>query len=241
MKKKLLFMSLVTLMIVGCSGNDGEDDFVAQEVTVNIDYSLWESGSMTKSGESLYTDFYNKYIKTKLLTPTSYSLSFKGKDISKASTINGYWKNKDGIRFTEGAYDVTGVSSPKSTKMYVDSIALSFNEKVNITKETTSITLTAIYASYMLIFDAVDIKSIEYSEYTNNIYSTYNLKKVDNIFYVFINHEPKENDKIVITRNSNINSTVEINLYGTPFEKGKYYYFNDVTNSFDIPPMEGGI
>lgn len=25
-----------------------------------------------------------------------------------------------------------------------------------------------------------------------------------------------------------------------PFEKGKYYYFNDIDNSFNIPPMEEG-
>ena len=31
-----------------------------------------------------------------------------------------------------------------------------------------------------------------------------------------------------------------IELDDMPFEKGKYYYFNDISNSFDIPPMEAG-
>ena len=30
-------------------------------------------------------------------------------------------------------------------------------------------------------------------------------------------------------------------VFGTlPIEIGKYYYFNDITNSFDIPKMESG-
>lgn len=192
---------------------------------------------MTKSGESLYTDFYNKYIKTKQLTPVSYSLSFGTKDMAKPSIVKGYWKNKDGVRLMEGTYDVTGTSTPTG-KAINDSIALSFNEKVAITNETSSITLTAKYSSYMLMFDAANIKSINYSGYINGAHSSHNLNKLDDIFYVFIHHEPEDADKIEITRNDN--STVEINLLGLPLEKGKYYYFNDVTNSFDIPPMEGG-
>ena len=31
-----------------------------------------------------------------------------------------------------------------------------------------------------------------------------------------------------------------IELDDIPFEKGKYYYFNDIDNSFNIPPMEEG-
>ena len=42
---------------------------------------------------------------------------------------------------------------------------------------------------------------------------------------------------IVIKRND---SSSSINLDNVPFEKGKYYYFNDILNSFDIPPMESG-
>lgn len=158
--------------------------------------------------------------------------------MAKPTTIDGYWKSKDGIKLMEGTYDIKGISKPKYSKEYVDSLALTFNEKVVITKETTSITLTANYTSYMLMFDADNIKSIEYSEYTSSIYSTYSLKKADNIFYIFISQEARETDKIVITRKNK--SIITINPYGIPFEKGKYYYFNDVTNSFDIPPMVEG-
>ncbi len=236
MRSKLL-MALATFIVIGCS-NEEPENRLPQEVVVNFDYNFWESGSMTKAGADLYSDFYNKYIKTKLLTPTSYSLTLGTKDTPKATTMEGYWDTKDGVRLLEGIYNVKGFSAPKHTNQYIDSLALSFNEKVTITKETTSIKLTANYTSYMLIFDAANTQSIEYCGYMNGIYQTYSLKKVDNIFYAFIHREAESNDKIVITRKNK--SVITINPYGLSFEKGKYYYFNDTTNSFNIPSMEGG-
>lgn len=236
MRSKLL-MALISFLAIGCS-NEEQENLVAQEVVVNFDYAFWESGSMTKAGADLYSDFYNKYIQTKLLTPTTYSLTFGTQDTPKPTSMQGYWDTKDGVRLLEGTYNVKGSSAPKHTNEYIDSLAISFNEKITITKETTSITLTANYSSYMLIFDAANTQSVEYCGYMNGIYQTYSLKKIDNIFYAFIHREPEESDKIIITRRNK--SVITIHPYGLSFEKGKYYYFNDITNSFNIPPMEGG-
>lgn len=235
--KKILLLMMATLAIAGCS-NEEQNNLVPEEVTVNIDYDFWESGSMSRSGADLYTNFYNKYIKTKLLTPTTYTLSLSTKDVPKPTTINGYWGNKDGIRLVEGTYNIYGTSNPISSKASIDTLSMSFSEKVAITKETTSITLTAKHSSFMLIFDASNTTSIDYSGYLHGGYGTYSLAKKDDIFYIFISKDIEESDKIVITRKNKKQAT--INLYGLPFEKGKYYYFNDVTNSFDIPPMTEG-
>lgn len=235
--KKILLLMMTTLAIAGCS-NEEQNNLVPEEVTVNIDYDFWESGSMSRSGADLYTNFYNKYIKTKLLTPTTYTLSLSTKDVPKATTINGYWGNKDGIRLIEGTYNIYGTSNPISSKASIDTLSMSFSEKVEITKETTSITLTAKHSSFMLIFDASNTTSIDYSGYLHGGYGTYSLAKKDDIFYIFISKDIEESDKIVITRKNK--KQVTINLYGLPFEKGKYYYFNDVTNSFDVPPMTEG-
>lgn len=235
--KKILLLVMTTLAIAGCS-NEEQNNLVPEEVTVNIDYDFWESGSMSRSGADLYTNFYNKYIKTKLLTPTTYTLALSTKDVPKSTTINGYWGNKDGIRLLEGTYNIYGTSNPISSKASIDTLSMSFSEKVAITKETTSITLTAKHSSFMLIFDASNTTSIDYSGYLHGGYGTYSLAKKDDIFYIFISKDIEESDKIVITRKAK--KQVTINLYGLPFEKGKYYYFNDVTNSFDIPPMTEG-
>lgn len=237
--KKILLLMMTTLAIAGCS-NEEQNNPVPEEVTVNIDYDFWESGSMSRSGADLYTNFYNKYIKTKLLTPTTYTLSLSTKDVPKPTTINGYWGNKDGIRLLEGTYNIYGTSVPANSNASIDTLSMSFSEKVAITKETTSITLTAKHSSFMLIFDASNTTSIEYTTYVkaNNIYKTYNLNKKDDIYYIFLSEEIGASDKIVITRKNK--KQVTIYLYGLPFEKGKYYYFNDVTNSFDIPTMTEG-
>lgn len=235
--KNILLLMMTTLAIAGCS-NEEQNNLVLEEVTVNIDYDFWESGNMSRSGADLYTNFYNKYIKTKLLTPTTYTLSLSTKDVPKSTTINGYWGNKDGIRLVEGTYNIYGTSNPISSKASIDTLSMSFSEKVAITKETTSITLTAKHSSFMLIFDASNTTSIDYSGYLHGGYGTYSLAKKDDIFYIFISKDIEESDKIVITRKNK--KQVTINLYGLPFEKGKYYYFNDVTNSFDVPPMTEG-
>lgn len=228
---------MTTLAIAGCS-NEEQNNLVPEEVTVNIDYDFWESGSMSRSGADLYTNFYNKYIKTKLLTPTTYTLSLSTKEMPKPTTINGYWGNKDGIRLVEGTYNIYGTSNPISSKKSIDTLSMSFSEKVAITKETTSITLAAKHSSYMLIFDASNTTSIDFSGYLHGESGTYSLTKKDDIFYIFISKDIQESDKIIITRKNK--KQITINLYGLPFEKGKYYYFNDVTNSFDIPPMTEG-
>ena len=69
-------------------------------------------------------------------------------------------------------------------------------------------------------------------------YDYSNLKDIDNIFYAFFNEDfLGHSSKIYVFRN-NTNSIIELD--DIPFEKGKYYYFNDIDNSFNIPPMEEG-
>lgn len=235
--RKLLFLSLVILMAFGCS-NEEQENLPPQEVTVNIDYAFWESGSMTKAGADLYADFYEKYIKTKLITPKNYSLGFKNKETNAIASIKGKWDNKDGIKLLEGEYEITGTSSPVSVNK-LDTLYMSFNETVTINNNTANITLTAKHNSYMLLFDKENIKSIEYSAYDGSRQRRYEIGYLDDVYYMFINNllGGKE-DYLTITRNNDVSST--IHLTNIPFEKGKYYYFNDITNSFDIPPMTEG-
>lgn len=145
----------------------------------------------------------------------------------------------------EGKYEFTETSSPiYNTEVKVDSVYLSFKENIVIDKNTTSINLSAQYNSYMLIFDINNTKSIEYN------YGTYDgseghyitLPKSGNIYYMFVksllNEGNPATNRITIHRNSGLTSTIYLSK--TPFENEKYYYFNDTTNSFDIPPMEEG-
>ena len=244
MKKILSMMLIMTSLIcfVSCS-NDEEEFYTPQEVDFTLDYTFVESGSMTRAtGESVYNDFYEKYIKSKQLTPKTYSITFKNKTTGATATVNGIWGSKDGIRLVEGEYEVTGVSTPKATATTTiddcvsDTAFLSFKETVNITKDMYYLTLTAKYNSYLLMFDSENSNSVYYN------YNTYSkeLNLCDNVYALFIERLTYGNSSNIIAVTRYNGTKTSVNLDNFPFEKGKYYYFNDMTNSFDIPKMESG-
>ena len=211
-----------------------------EEVEFKLDYTFAEIGDMTRAtGEEVYTMFYNKYIKTKELTPKSYSLRFTRIKTNAYAEFNGYWDTDDGIRLPEGEYIVTGTSHPKNASVNVsDSVHLVFQDTVNITKDMKLLTLKAKYDSYLLLFDADNNNRVTFNPGENN-YKSFELKKSsDNIFYLFIQAVYSSSTNIGIAHNSGKFSYIYLSKM--PFEKGKYYYFNDMTNSFDIPMMESG-
>lgn len=247
--KKLVVFLLVTAFALSACSKDGNviSPEGPQLVKVSLDYSLLESGSMTRSGDNIYTSFYEKYIKTKILTPKTYLLTFNSDKATLEVIRQGVWENNDAIELFEGSYSVSGNSTPKFSNMkypdvYVcDSLYLKFNENISISKNTTNITLKGIYDCYLLLFDATNISSIKAS-FDRDVMA---LPKKDNIYYLFV-----ESDYYATASSStqylNINivrpngTTVYLNIGKLKLQKGKYYYFNDVTNSFDIDPMESG-
>ena len=248
--KKMFSLMLLVITSVFCftSCSNEEDVYIPQEVEFTLDYTFIESGSMTRAtGADVYNEFYEKYIKTKQLTPTTYSLTFKNKETGAIATINGYWDKKDAIRLIEGEYEVIGMSSPKiSVKgSPSDTVSISFNETIYITKDMSNLTLTAIYDSYLLLFDANNCTKCRFF-HDNNTNSQPRIDKtlnntgdVLNLFIKDFNYTTSTFKPLIeLTRPDGRMSTIYLN--DIPFEKGKYYYFNDMTNSFDIPKMESG-
>lgn len=240
----MLVVASVVCVFSSCSE---EEIYVPQEVAFTLDYTFAESGSMTRAtGEEVYSSFYDKYIKTKQLTPTTYSLTFTNKETGATATIEGFWKNKDAIRLMEGEYEVTGSSAPRiKTGSPSDTVYISFSETIHMTKDMTNLTLTAIYDSYLLLFDAQNISKCRFIHDTNNNSQTYinkylnNTGEVFNLFIKDFNYTTSTIRPFVeLTRPDGMISKIYLNKF--PFEKGKYYYFNDMTNSFDIPKMESG-
>lgn len=247
--KKLVVLLLITASTFSACSKD--DNVISREdpqvVKVSLNYSLLESGSMTRSGDNVYASFYEKYIKTKTLTPKTYSLTFSSDKTTLEFIQQGVWENNDAIELLEGNYSVAGNSSPKFSNMkypdvYVcDSLYLSFNENITIAKNTTNITLKGIYNCYLLLFDATNISSIT-SSFGREEKA---LHKKDDIYYLFVESDyyatassaPTYLNIHIVRPNG---ATVDLNIGKLKLEKGKYYYFNDTTNSFDIEPMENG-
>lgn len=239
--KKMLQAMLIIASIMFLSSCSYVKENAPQEVEFVLDYTFIESGSLTtKSGGEVYGDFYEKYVKTKVLTPKTFALTFTNKETGAVATIRGDWRKKHSLKLTTGEYNVTGTSHPTKTDC-LDSLFISFNESVTINNETSELLLNAKYDSYMVMFDASEKNSVQYVYGYSSGHSTYSrvsLASIDNIYYAYYNTLWSGNDNnLVVTR---VSGSSIIDMNDIPFEKGKYYYFNDISNSFDIPSMESG-
>lgn len=234
-------MGLLALALCSCSKEDV--DTTPKEVNLSLDFTFEESGNMTRSGESIYSSFHDKYIKTHTLTPNTYTLVFENIETGATSHQQGTWGKKEGIKLYAGKYKVSGESKPymEDNGICIDSLTMRFEENITITEDMTKLTLQAKHDSYMMFFDKANKKHIDY-KYTNDGWdgAILNLKSTDEIYYCFISNTSNYKQHIIYTYDTNDILKVSFNFQTTPFEKSKYYYFNDVTNSFDIPPMESG-
>lgn len=244
MKRFFSMMLIIASALWLASCNNNTEPYVPQEVEFSLDYTFIENGSMTRAtGAEVYSEFYEKYVKTKQLTPTTYSLTFTNQETGATARINGRWDKKDGIRLPEGTYNVTGSSTPiaRESREWSDSIYIAFNETVSIRKDDTQLTLSAIYDSFLLMLDTEN--TIDVSCKCNALsMSREKLSHNDKQFWMFMQNTYRSDIinyyYLVVTRKDR--ETSNITLLDIPFEKGKYYYFNDMTNTFDIPPMESG-
>lgn len=238
--KKCLLISVALFAIMGCS----KEPVNQTEVTVSLDYSFVSSGQMVKSASSIYDDFYSKYVETKLIAPKTFTLKFTNKETGATATMYGDWGKNHTLKLMTGEYEVIGTSHPiaPTNAPCIDSLYLSFNESITINDETQNIGLTANYDSFMLIFDKGDkTKIVHHTKTSSGALYSYDteLAQVDNIFYAYMNSQAYYNNTLYIYHEG-VETPSSIGLNDIPFEKGKYYYFNDLSNSFDIPPMEPG-
>lgn len=235
---KNLSRIIPTFMVIGmfmqsCAKNEPEIPVPDNktEVEFSLDYSFPSSGNMGRStNDDIYTEFYESYILTKKVTPSGYSLTFTDKEggVTQA-TFNGNWEKPDLVRLPAGKYHVTGSSVANFT-----TASLVFEQDVEISKTTTSITLDAIYNCSLLLFN-YDTENPK-KEMSVNSYTT-PVPKTDKVYYIFLNETYY---KSTISWYEYSNRSASINLSKFTFENGKYYFFNDVTGGFNIPPMTNG-
>lgn len=208
--------------------------------TVALDYALPSSGSMSRSGEDLYAKFYNEQIATRKITPTCYNLTFTNIADKSSAEINDQWAESHAIKLLSGTYRVTGksASAVSDYKGGIDTLYLAFDEEITINESTNKIVLNAKYDSFMVFFDAKDITSAVFYFADGGNYGTkHPLAKFGDIYYFFATSIKHSTDKLLIERATG-NAT--INLNSMAFEKGKYYYFGDLSSEYNLPMMESG-
>ncbi|MBE6198467.1 MAG: hypothetical protein E7141_07345 [Rikenellaceae bacterium] len=232
MKKILSFLLLCVAAICCLSCENGEDVNVEKKlVDVCFGVKFVESGSMSRTtADEVYQEFYNKHIATKELVENSYKLTIENEQGSVIATIDGTW-DKTTIQLLTGKYKVTG----KSTCYDRSKVSLKFDEMITVSSSET-INLTAQYDCFLLLFPR---KNATYSYYSDDDY-TFPLPNIDDLSYLFMSDLNSVSTVYYRGKLSSDEAQLKLTPYRETFQIGRYYYFNIVTGTFTIPPMENG-
>lgn len=242
MKKILFALCLLPLLCNSCSSSN-EEDILPQEkkeVSFRIEYVFEANGgnAMTKANLNIYTEFYNDKIKTKELVPDDYDIVFHCTDNGMDYSFSGKWSQNDMITLLEGNYTVNG--STWATGKYIqEKASLKFTQNVQVSKDMESLILKADYDCFLLFFNKSNISSLKIN--TPSISDGVNVFSYKDNYYCFVNQPFSSYDVNLKFEGERDNgSSFSINVTNAKFEKSKYYFFNDINSSFEIPPMQEG-
>jgi hypothetical protein len=99
-----------------------------------------------------------------------------------------------------------------------------------------TISLTALYDCFLLLFPR---KNATYSYYSDDDYD-FPLPNIDDLSYLFMNDLNSVSTVYYKGEMSSDKAALKLAPYKDTFQIGCYYYFNIVTGTFNIPPMENG-
>lgn len=240
-RKNSTLMKRITLLLMalGVISSCGKTQPEAQMVAVTFDFALPESGSMTRAtAAEVYDTFYESYIKTRELLPTQFTLSFKTMDGVDVASISGDWSSNKPVMLSTGKYQVTGSSKGHVTyNDYYHRAPLKFDEVIEINENTSSITLHAIYDCFLLLFDADGKTYFRWSaDGSANNGTSGDVNKAGNWYYIFVQQFGANGSvRWYYGGKENYLSMANFN-----FQKGFYYYYNDLAGSFEVPKMQPG-
>lgn len=238
MKKITVFMGILSSLFFNACSSSEEEPVVVEEqssVTFYLDLAFVEGGSMSRSNSDVYTKFYNEKIKTKELIPDDYEISFTNTVTGTRYDFTGKWSNKDKITLLEGTYKVNGAS--RTSEMCSDKASITFTQDVEVNTGMASLTVTAGYECCLLMFNKSNITKLEF-KYSSN---TIPLFTYEDYYYCFgVNLNSSSSNSVYFNGERDNGSTFTFKVGENTFETGKYYFFNDVTSSFDVPTMEAG-
>lgn len=248
---KPLFQSvlacLLTCVLAGMSScsNDKADEQLqpeGDEVKVTFVFTLDTSAGSSmhraaKTNAEVFNEFYAKIKTAELVAPT-YELTLTEQASGTTYTFNGRWDGHDVITLRTGTYRVTGRSIADGESVQ-DKCSFIFDETVTIDASSSTVTLHADYDCFLLIFNNPDISRLS----NNNGQTSTALFTLGDYRYAFVRDQLYLDDyqtEASIEGSMQDGSTFRIYTGKLQFESGKYYVYNVLTNSFDVPPMEEG-
>ena len=236
----MLLMSIMGLYFVSCNVDDAST--TNNEAKVCFVYTLDTSiGDMMTRGDKtnaeVFDEFYEK-IKTGDLVAPLFELTLTEISSGVVYTFKGNWNSHDMITLRTGTYRVVGKSTAEGQNIQ-DKCSFTFDEQIDISITSNVITLHAKYDSSLLIFSNENIQTLQNFNGTTLVsfftFSTYKYAFANNTLYDI----EKKNDAYILGKYTD-GAEFKIFTSNLNFEKGKYYVYNSVSNSFDMPPMEEG-
>ena len=120
---------------------------------------------------------------------------------------------------------------------YYHRAPLIFDEVIEITENTSSITLHAIYDCFLLLFDAEGKTYFKWSaDGSSKEGISGDVNKAGDWYYIFV--QKFETNGNVQWQYDGKQSYIMMGSFN--FQKGYYYYYNDLAGSFDVPKMQPG-
>lgn len=239
--KRLLFMfSFVGILFVGCENKNEPIVNGNEEVTAYFIYNIPtdKGGSMTKTTDAeVFDEFYKKIVSAELVAE-NYELLLTETTTNAKYEFKGAWNGHDMVTLRTGTYHVVGKSTASGDNIQ-EKCSFVFDEFVEISASTSTITLSAKYDCSLLVFSSNDISSLfNYNgEETTSMFSFKEYK------YAFVNdklfNQGKEQEAYI---GGEFSDGAEFKCYtgNLTFEKGKYYIYSSITGGFIVPEMEPG-
>ena len=237
--KNIMFLLAMPMMFVFVACSSSSEELIVptekSEVSFVLDFTFIEGGSMSRANADVYKDFYDNNIKNKKLIPDNYEISFTNQETNIRYDFKGNWSQKDKITLLEGTYKVNGASW--TNEMCSDKASISFTTDVTIEKGMTELVVKAGYACCLLMFNKSNINKLQF-RYSDKIVDLFTY---GDYYYCFgVNISGNSSNSSYFDGERDNGSTFTLRIGDGVFENGKYYFFNDVASSFDIPEMEAG-
>lgn len=225
-----------------CTKDNGNDVQMGEKVKVRLMYTLDTSngGEMSRASTSngeVFNEFFEK-IKSGDLLASTYNITFTNVENGTIYSFSGNWKDNTFITIRTGKYNVTGYSTAEGTSIQ-DRCSIIFDEPIDITISSNTVSLNGIYDCALIIFNDSKIESLHNFDGENNssFFSFNNYKYAFVKDYLYL---PAHKDKAYILGTYTNGAEFQISTGNLKFAKGKYYVYNSIDNDFNLPPMEDG-
>ncbi len=245
-----LLTSVMMLGFSACSSDDvpGNEQLTQKdEAKVYFVYTLDTSAGTSmnqtrakaaKTNAEVFDEFYTKIRSGELVAP-SYELSLTEVNTGASYSFKGNWKSHDLITLNTGTYHIVGKTTAEGENIQ-EKCSFIFDEVCDIDITSSVVTLHAVYDSFLLIFNNSDVQSLQNNNGTSlasffTFGTSYKYAFVKDQLYL----SDKKNDAYILGKYTD-EAEFKVFTGNLNFEKGKYYVYNSVSNSFDVPPMEEG-